>query len=356
MQDAVVPVAFGYIARMIVDAHLDLAYNATRGRDITLLAAEQISRDKTIPTVGLPDLRRGDVRLICGTLFAEPRHDNEPGYQDCQGAFDDATAQMDWYDQQAKAGRLKLVRSARDLPKPTDSPLASTRSESTDAISTIVLMEGGDPLRTVADAQHWFARGVRVVGMAWKRTHLSGGTGNPGPLTPLGISMVHEFDRLGIIHDASHLAEESFWQLLKLTPGPVMASHSNCRAIVPTDRQLSDEMIRAIVARGGVIGINFFDRFLIPPAEYKSRRASLDDVVHHIQHICEIAGNAAHVAIGTDMDGGLGKEQIPQEITASSDLPLLKDALRAAGFTSHAIDGIMWRNWLEFFAKNLARN
>ena len=304
--------------------------------------------------MGLPDLRRGDVRLICGTLFAEPKHDDEPGYTDCQGAYDDAMAQMDWYDQQAKAGRLKLVRTARDLPKPTDLPAASTRSESTDAIATIVLMEGGDPLRTIADAQHWFARGVRIVGMAWKRTHLCGGTANPGSLTALGISMVRELDRLGIIHDASHLAEESFWQLLKLTDRPVMASHSNCRAIVPTDRQLSDEMIKAIVARGGVIGINFFDRFLIPPAEYKSRRASLDDVVAHAQHICNLAGNANHVAIGTDMDGGLGKEQIPQEITASSDLYLLKDAMRVAGFKADAIERIMWQNWLEFFRKNLA--
>ena len=112
--------------------------------------------------------------------------------------------------------------------------------------------------------------------------------------------------QIGIIHDVSHLAEESFWQLLDISSGPVMASHSNCRAIVPTDRQLSDEMIGALISRGAVIGINFFDRFLLPPAEI-GRRADLGDVVRHIRHICDLAGNAQHVGLGTDMDGGLGR-------------------------------------------------
>ena len=341
---------------MIIDAHLDLAYNATRGRNVLLPAAQQVSQDKTIPTVGLPDLLRGDVKLICATLFAEPNHDGHAGYRNPQEAYNDASVQMSWYEQQEKAGRLRLIRSAKDLPIPdaASGPKAGVTDETSQAIATIVLMEGGDSMRDVADAEKWFARGVRIVGMAWKRTHLCGGTGESGPLTPLGIEMIREFDRLKIIHDASHLAEESFWQLSELSDGPIMASHSNCRSIVPTDRQLSDDMIKSIIARKGVIGINFFDRFLVPPAEYKSRRASLDDVVAHIQHICNLAGNANHVAIGTDMDGGLGKEQIPQEITASSDLYLLKDALRASGFTTVAIEQIMWRNWLEYFGKNLA--
>jgi membrane dipeptidase len=117
-------------------------------------------------------------------------------------------------------------------------------------------------------------------------------------------------DRHGMIHDLSHLAEESFWQLLDTTGGPVMASHSNCRAIVPTDRQLSDEMIRAVARRGGAIGINFFDKFLVPPAEHGKRRATLGDVVTHVKHMCDLIGDARHVGLGTDMDGGLGREQI----------------------------------------------
>ncbi|HEY0910232.1 MAG TPA: membrane dipeptidase, partial [Bradyrhizobium sp.] len=149
------------------------------------------------------------------------------------------------------------------------------------------------------------------------------------------------------------LAEESFWNLLDASGGPVMASHSNCRSIVPTDRQLSDEMIRAIVKRGGVIGINFFDKFLIPSADYGSRRATLADVVNHLQHMCDLAGDADHVGLGTDMDGGLGREQIPQEIRTSADLPRVADALSAAGFGDESIAGILGANWLRFFESAL---
>jgi membrane dipeptidase len=227
------------------------------------------------------------------------------------------------------------------------------RTGVTPALSAILLMEGADPLRTPADITAWHAAGLRIVGMAWKRTRYAGGTGDPGPLTADGVALVPELDRFGIIHDASHLAEESFWQLLDLTAGPVMASHSNCRSIVPTDRQLSDEMIRAITARGGVIGINFFDRFLITPAEYGTRRATLHDVIQHMKHICDLAGDAKHVGIGTDMDGGLGRNEIPEEIQTSADLPKLQYALSSAGFGDSDITGIMGGNWLEFFGRSL---
>ncbi len=156
-----------------------------------------------------------------------------------------------------------------------------------------------------------------------------------------------------MIHDASHLAEESFWHLLDVSGGPVIASHSNCRAIVPTDRQLSDAMIHAIVARDGVIGINFYDRFLLPPDQQGKRRATLEDVVHQIDYLCQLTGSADHVGIGTDMDGGLGREQIPQQIVSSADLPKLAKALSEAGFDHQSIRNVMGENWLRFFRRHL---
>jgi membrane dipeptidase len=214
-------------------------------------------------------------------------------------------------------------------------------------------MEGADPLRTPADIQPWFDAGLRIVGLAWKQTRYAGGTGDPGPLTSDGVAMAKALDQRGIVHDASHLAEESFWQLMNLTRGPVMASHSNCRSIVPTDRQLSDEMIRAIFARNGVIGINFFDKFLLPPDVQGKRRATLADVVAHMKHMCDLAGDARHVSIGTDMDGGLGRNEIPIEIETSADLPRLAESLSAAGFGDADVAGIMGGNWLEFFGRSL---
>ena len=164
------------------------------------------------------------------------------------------------------------------------------------------------------------------------------------------------WDRIGIIHDTSHLAEESFWQLLDISGGPVIASHSNCRSIVPTDRQLSDDMARAppLQAPGSVIGINFFDRFLLTPGEQGRRRARLGDVVRHAKHFCDLAGDAFHVGLGTDMDGGLGREQSPLEITTSADLPRVAEALSEEGDLVMRTSGpSSGRNWMRFFRENL---
>jgi membrane dipeptidase len=165
--------------------------------------------------------------------------------------------------------------------------------------------------------------------------------------------MCKALDRCAIIHDTSHLSDEAFWQLLDLVEGPVMASHSNCRAFSPGDRQLSDEMIRALVQRDGVIGINFYDKFLLTAEEQMRRRVTLADVVDHMKRICDLAGDAQHVALGTDLDGGLGREQIPVEIKTIADLHRVGDALAAANFGDEAIAGILGGNWHRYFSKHL---
>ena len=327
----------------IVDAHLDLSYNALRGRDVLRPAAEQTGDEEGIPTVGLPDLVAGGVGLVCATLFSMPSLDGKPGYHDAQEAHDDALRQLDWYRRVFDERRADAVTCRQQLAAPP--PPGRLRF--------VLLMEGADAIRQPEDLRAFQDLGVRIVGMAWKRTRYAGGTGAPGPLTPEGIELVKEMDALGVIHDASHLAEESFWQLMDLATGPVIASHSNCRRIVPTDRQLSDRMIRAIVSRGGVVGINFYDKFLLPPDEYGTRRATLADVVRHVEHVCDLAGNATCVGLGTDMDGGLGREQVPQEIRTSADLPRVAEALSKAGFGDDDVARIMGLNWQHFFARSL---
>jgi membrane dipeptidase len=334
---------------LIVDAHLDLAYNALRGREVTRPAAEQSPKDSDgTPSVGLPDLVAGDVGLVCATIFCEPAKGGHAGYTTADQARAQALAQLHWYQSQSTAGTLRPVTSAAQLP--TASPASAGGSPTTHAI---LLMEGADPFRSPDDVPEWFDAGLRIVGLAWKSTRMAGGTGEPGPLTPEGRGIVQALDAHRIIHDTSHLAEESFWQLLELSSGPVMASHSNCRAIVPTDRQLSDDMIKALARRGGVIGINFYDKFLLPPAQHKTRRASLADLVAHVKHMCDLIGDATHVGLGSDMDGGFGAEHIPAEIKTAADLPKIADALTAAGFNTKEVDGIMGGNWVRFFQENL---
>jgi membrane dipeptidase len=329
---------------LIADAHLDLGYNVFRGRDVTRPAAEQPVVQDEIATVGLPDLKAGGVGLICATLFAVPGHYNPRGYHDAEGARAGALSQLDWYRAQEAAGRLRIVRRRDQVPLEFDAggPLPA-----------ILLMEGADPLRTPDDVAEWFAAGLRIVGLAWERTRFAGGTGHPGPLTPAGVEMAKALDCHKIIHDTSHLSDESFWQLLDLVSGPVMASHSNCRAIVPGDRHLTDDMIRALVARGAVIGLNFYDQFLLPPEIQRGRRVTLADLVAHVKHVCDLAGSAQHVALGTDMDGGLGRDQIPVEVKTIADLRRVADALSNANFGDTAIRQIMGENWSRFFRANL---
>lgn len=314
---------------MIFDAHLDLAMNQLRGRNITRPASTQPVIDNEIATVGLPDLRQGWVTRVCGTVFCQPQTDRHPGYRSIDEAYEQARNQIGCYNQWLEQGEL----GSADRPATPQLTL---------------LMEGADCVRTPEDLQWFYDQGVRIVGLAWRATRFAGGTGCPGPLTPAGREIIPELDQLGIIHDLSHLAEESFWDLLSLADGPVLASHSNCRRIVgddPHQRHLSDDMIQAIIQKKGVIGINFYDRFLLPADQYGKRRATLKDVVAHIRHVCDLAGNCNHVGLGTDMDGGLGREQIPVEIRTSADLPLIYDVLIESGFSAGDVKAILHDNW-----------
>jgi len=327
----------------IFDAHLDLAMNALLGRDITKPAREQPADRGQIATVGLPDLRAGGVTHVCGTIFCAPDSPTFPGYHNPEEAHAEALKQINYYHDLAAREQIAL---------PADYSLAHTNDPSRPSVVT--LLEGAECIRTPDDVAPFHDRGVRVVGLSWQKTRYAGGTGTPGPITDLGRDLVRVLDQHKLIHDASHLAEESFWNLLDITQGPIIASHSNCRAIVgvdPFERHLSDEMIRAIIHRGGIIGINFFDKFLLPAAEYQKRRATLGDVVAHIRHVCDLAGNADHIGIGTDMDGGLGREEIPQEIETSADLPQLRAALLAASFSEGDVQKILFLNWFHTFSR-----
>jgi membrane dipeptidase len=328
----------------IADGHLDLAYNAIRGRDVFLPAAEQAADEEGIPTVGLPDLRRGRVGLIFATIFCEPAGEGKGGYSTAEEAAVAGRGQLDWYLRRRDEGAFRFVEKRADVPD---------KAAGDAAIPMLLLLEGADPIKDASEVPWWVTRGLRAVGLAWKQTRYAGGTRAPGPLTEAGVELAVALDKAGIIHDASHLAEQSFWQLLDLVGGPVMATHSNCRAIVPTDRQLSDEMIRAIVRRGGVIGMNFYHKFILRPDEFGKRRATLADLVVHVRHICDLAGSARHVGIGTDMDGGLGREEIPREIKTSADLPRVADALSDAGFGDVDVEGIMAGNWAGFLRRAL---
>lgn len=345
----------------IVDAHEDIASNVLRhGRDVRLPASEIRRREcDRVPQprnprtglsdtamLGLPEHRRGGVGLVFATIFVPP------GEQEAVTA--DGWAQLRYYHElaaQADAG-VRLVRTRGELdgllrdwhatPTPDERPVGFT-----------LLMEGADPLREPEDLEEWYREGLRLLGLAWRQTRYAGGTRAPGPLTGRGRALLAEMERLGVVLDTSHLAEESFWQALELFSGTVIASHANCRAFVPTDRQLSDDMIRAIAARDGVIGTVLANDFLVHGWTRDAPPVTLADVVRHIDHICQLTGSARHCGIGSDFDGGFGVESTPHELDSVADLGALAGALAATGYSEDDVAGILGGNWLRLLERAL---
>jgi membrane dipeptidase len=339
---------------IIVDAHQDIAFNATAtGRDYLrpVAATRELegSRTEDIATLGLADALAAGVGIVFGTLFVAPAgsmRNGEPEYHTAEEAHAQAEQQLAVYQNMARHPQVTLIENRAHL-----SGVLDAWEQGTPHLGIVVLMEGADPIRTPAEAADWAAAGVRLVGPAWGPTRYSGGTGAPGPLTPEGRQLMRELDRSRLALDISHIAEASFWDALELFDGPVIASHSNCRALVPgerEDRHLSDAMIKALIERDGVIGMVLYNRFLDSSWTCARGKAGvgLDTVLRHIDHVCQLAGNARHVAIGSDFDGGFGSEAIPHELDSIADLPRLAEALARVGFSDDDVAAVMGRNWL----------
>lgn len=344
--------------RLIVDAHEDIAHNALAlGRDFRSSAHAKriVEGDRPregIATIGLPDALRGNVRVIFATIYAAPATSQVklPGksYSTPEQAEAQAREQIAYYAMLSMEPAVSIVTTSADLDKVV--------SSSEPHVGLVLLMEGADPIVEPHEAKDWFDSGVRIVGPAWHRTRYAGGTGDPGPLTELGRSLMGELSRTGLILDTSHLAEESFFEALDLFEGTVIASHSNARAFVPTDRQLSDGMLRSLIARGGVVGTVLYNAFLKQGWRESGARkedVTLGDVVAEIKYVCDLAGDSEHVGIGTDLDGGFGAESVPGGIDTVADLQRVGDALIDAHFGDVDVANILGGNWLRLLRRAL---
>jgi membrane dipeptidase len=347
---------------MLVDAHLDISYNMWLGRDV--LVPVQETRDREGPggqggsgeicTVSLPDALAGGVGLVFGSLFTDttsnPRHLAGFSYSTPEEANSQAGLQLELYQRLSRDPRVLLVSSRADLEA-----LQQAR-QSAAMLGIMVEMEGAEPVLSPDDLNRWYESGIRQIGLAWAfGNRYCGGNMAPGPLTPAGQELLRQMERLGMILDVSHLADASFWQAMTIFHGPVVASHASCRALVPGPRQLSDDMIKAIVERNGMIGMVMFNAFLKDgwSREQGKEAVTLADVVRHIDRIAQLAGSVDHVGIGSDLDGGLGYLDTPAEIDTIADLPRLAPALAAAGYQPVEVDGILGSNWLRFLEKAL---
>jgi membrane dipeptidase len=351
---------------LIVDAHLDLSLNATVWeRDLTLPASEIRAAEQQMTdfkfrgtgTVSLAELQRGEVGLCVATLFARcAAPDEDAGklatYSSPEAAWDETQRQLGWYREMESRGWMVQIVDRTGLDQHVARCLNGEVGDI--PIGYVLSLEGADSIVTPGHLERSYDQGLRAIGPGhYGKGRYGGGTADDSGLNAAGRELLAEMERLGIILDSTHLSEPSFWEALDVFGGPVWASHNNCRALVPGDRQFSDDQLRALISRGAVIG-TAFDAWMLTPNWQKgvsrpeSSGVTLDSVADHIDHVCQVAGNARHAAIGTDLDGGFGREQSPADVDTIADLQRLPGILAGRGYSEADVRDIMHGNWLRF--------
>ncbi len=360
--------------RLLFDGHLDLAWNALSwNRDITqdldwlnrgeIGMTDHPSRGRATTT--LPELRRAGVAVCQATLLARAKPEVRRPEGHARNSLDfacqeiaSATArgQLAYYELLERRGLVRMIRSRSELDQHWERWRAGD-GDGDEPIGYILAMEGADPIVEPGQAVEWWNLGLRSVNLAhYGKSRYAVGTGDDGPLSPEGVQLLKEFEQLGMILDATHLSDTSFHQALAIFHGPVLASHNNCRALVPGDRQFSDAQLRLLIERDAVIGAALDAWMLFPGwvrGETSRDAVNLEAVADQVDHVCQLAGNHRHAAIGSDLDGGFGTEQSPLGMDRISDLQRLDEILARRGYAAEAIDAIFHGNWIRFFRKNL---
>jgi len=364
--------------KLIIDSHLDLSWNALAWkRDLEQSLARINEQEQALSltddpargkaTVTLPEMRKGGIAVCLGTLLARAvqgevtrrLYENTLDFPNQSIAHATACGQLAYYRMLHQRGQVALIFNAPELDAhwQTWGQAASTGNVDHLPIGLIVAMEGSDAIVDVAQADWWHEQGLRCASLVhYGRSAYAVGTGDDGPLTPRGRDMLKAFERLGIILDVTHLSDSSFAEAMDHYAGPVLASHSNCRALVHDPRQFTDEQLHRIIERGGVIGVAC-DAWMLVNGWVRGRTqrdvVTIDALADHIDHICQLAGNVHHVAIGTDLDGGFGWEQTPVGLETIADLQKLVAILTRRGYADGDIDAVFHGNWLGFFRKYL---
>ncbi|CAH0999560.1 hypothetical protein LEM8419_00860 [Neolewinella maritima] len=362
---------------LIVDAHLDLATNAmTLNRDLTRPVHEIRARelalglddypDRGHGTVALPELRRGGVGLVFATLIARysatgSRQKNLalPGWHSPAQAYASAQGQLAWYREMERLGEMVQISDRAGLERHLE--LWRT-AETTNALPVgyVLALEGADSIVTLDHLHQYYAQGLRSVGLAhFGPGRYAAGTNSDGSgLTAAGRELVREMNTLNMLLDVTHLTDRGFYEALELYTGPLLASHQNCRALVPGERQFSDAQLRAVIERGGVVG-GALDAWMLQAGYVRgqSPRAlgiGLERIIDHYDHVCQLAGNADHIAIGSDLDGLFGTEQSPYDLDTVADLQRIGPLLRGRGYTEAEVEQVLSGNWLLLLAGVLA--
>ena len=349
---------------LIADGHLDLSMNALQwNRDLlssvyTIRAQEAHTpgKGRGQNTVALPEMRRGRIALSFATLIARSTGQPAPhlDFATQVQAYGIARGQLAYYQALERSGTIRIIRDTAHLDGLLDEWTArDVRHEDpegpTPPLGFVIGMEGADPILDPGQLEVWWDEGLRLVGLThYGGGRYAGGTGTEAGLTGHAGPLLREMARLGVILDLSHCSDRAFWEALAQFPGRVIASHTNCRALVPHQRQFSDDQIRAIVERDGRIGVAMDCWMIVPGWRHgeSTEGIRLADVVTHIDHICQLAGDCRHVAIGSDLDGGFGREGSPHDLDTIADLQKLASILEGRGYRPDDAAAVMHGNWV----------
>jgi membrane dipeptidase len=365
----------------VFDVHLDLSMNALEWNRDLRWPLERIRRwelqmkdkvDRGSNTVCLPEMRRGRIGLCVATQIARysPYFHKLPGWSSPEQAWAQTQGQLAWYRVMEEAGEMVQIRNRAELDRHLDLWLdappcddgtpyvvESRRKPKALPIGYILSLEGADSIVTLKHLERSYADGLRAVGPAhYGPGRYAHGTDATGPLPAEGKELLKEMQRLSIILDVTHLCDECFWDALDVYQGPLWASHQNCRTLAPWNRQFADDQIKAVIERGGILGMAFDAIMMVPgwrhlrsrPADFQLK---IERICEHIDHVCQLAGSARHVGIGTDLDGGFGTEQTPTDLDSIADLQRIPDLLRKRGYREDDIQGIFWRNFVDFLRR-----
>jgi membrane dipeptidase len=356
---------------LIVDAHLDLAMNAVEwNRDLSRPIDEIRERERGMTdrpdrgrgTVSFDELRRGGIGVVVATQIARYVKCSNPlpGWHSPEQAWAMTQAQLAWYREMERRGEMRPILSRADLEahvarwRSSRDPLAERLP-----IGYVRSLEGADSIVTLAHLERAWQDGLRAVGPAhYGPGTYAQGTDATGGIGEVGRGLLREMERLGFILDATHLCDDSFWEALDAFGGRVWASHNNCRALVPHNRQFSDDQIRALAARGAVIGVAL-DAWMLYPGWRRgvttpeAAGVTLATLIDHIDHICHLTGSARHVGIGSDLDGAFGREQTAADLETIADLARIPELLAARGYGAEAIELIASGNFLRFLREAL---
>ncbi len=351
---------------MIIDAHLDLSMNAMEwNRDLRNSVFEIRESEKNLHdkpdrakgTVAFPELRKGNIGLVVATQIARYVAPGNPlpGWRSPQQAWAQTQAQLAWYKEMEACGEIKMITNADELNEHVDEWMNNNSGKK--AIGYILSLEGADSIISIDYLQRAYNYGLRAIGPAhYGPGRYANGTNSTGNLNEDGKALLKEMERLNIILDATHLCNDAFWDAMNLFHGNIWASHNMCRKFVNHNRQYSDEQIKVLIDRDAVIGAAFDAWMLVPNWQHgtstpKEMNCDLNKVIDNIDHICQLAGNALHVGIGSDLDGAFGKEQCPHDLETIEDLNKIPSMLLQRGYSNQDVENIMHGNWLRFLRK-----